>query len=80
MSQTPDPRRRLVARNETRKIGDPIRQTVTLTSRTGGLLSYYAKTRGLTESMVVEQALAQLFRGWRIGDPGASAGEGEAAA
>ena len=72
--------RRLVVRAEGRKAGETQKRSVELTIRTSGLLSYYAQTRRLTESMVVEQALQQLFRGMRISDPGGSAGEDEAAA
>lgn len=72
--------RRIVARPEKQEPADTIRHTITLPRRTSGLLAYYAQTRGLTESMVVAQALAAIFRGMRISDPGAGAGEEEAAA
>ncbi len=74
------PRRRIVAKTDGREPTGTIRHTVTLLTRTSGLLAYYAQTRKLTESMVVEQALAQLFRGMRVADPGAGAGEEDAAA
>lgn len=57
-----------------------IRHTITLPMRTSGLLAYYAQTRGLSESMVVNQSLRLLFKGLRIADPGANAGEEEEAA
>ena len=69
MSQTPDPRRRIVARPETSESPKTIRHTIALPPRLSGLLAYYAQTRRLTESMVVAQALGQLFRGMRVSDP-----------
>lgn len=67
--------RRIVHSAEPREAVKSKRHTVVLPLRTSGLLAYYAQTRGLTESMVVNQALASIFRGMRISDPGAGAGE-----
>jgi hypothetical protein len=73
-------RRRFVVKAEGQESAATIRHTITLPRRTSGLLAYYAQTRGLTQSNVVAQALAALFRGMRIADPGAGAGEEDAAA
>jgi hypothetical protein len=72
--------RRIVQKAEGQELPKTRRHSIALPRRTSGLLAYYAQTRGLTESMVVCQALAALFRGMRIADPGASAGEDEEAA
>lgn len=80
MPESTDRSRRIVARPEKPEPAKTIRHTVALPVRTSGLLAYWAQTRGLTESMVVNQALAHLFRGMRVADPGAGAGEEEAAA
>lgn len=72
--------RRLVVKADGQEPAKVKRHTVSLPVRLSGLLAYYAQTRGLTESMVVNQALSALFRGMRVSDPGAGAGEEEAAA
>ena len=80
MDEDRRPRRRLVVRAEGQEPAPTKRHTVALPLRLSGLLAYYAQTRGLTESNVVAQALAALFRGIRIADGGADAGKDEAAA
>lgn len=73
-------RKRFVVKADGQDSAEAKRHTVTLPTRLSGLLAYYAQTRGLTESMVVCQALTALFRGIRISDGAADAGEDEAAA
>jgi hypothetical protein len=80
MSEPKKSRKRIVAKPERVKIKDPVRTTANIERRTAGILAHYAKTRGMTESMVVERALSLFFQGWRITDPDAAAGEEEAAA
>lgn len=75
MSDEPRRTRRIVHSAQPREGPNMHRISVQLPSRTAGLLAYYAKTRKLTESMVVNQALSALLRGMRVSDPGAGAGE-----
>jgi hypothetical protein len=73
-------RKRFVVKAEGSDSAETQRHMVSMPTRLSGLLAYYAQTRGLTESMVVCQALTALFRGIRISDGAADAGEDEAAA
>jgi hypothetical protein len=79
MAEAKKPRKRIVDRPEKRKIEDPVRISPAIERRTAGILGYYAKTRGVSEAVVVETALSQLFEGWKITDPG-NVVQGEAAA
>lgn len=69
MSDRKKPRKRIVDAPEKRKIEDPVKIGPSIERRTAGILGYYAKTRGVSESIVVETALTRLFAGWKITDP-----------
>jgi hypothetical protein len=74
------PVRRIVRKAQPSSLPDRVKQSITLTRRTSGILSFVAKTRCRTESDVIEEALVKHFAGWRVGDPDDRAGEDEAAA
>ncbi len=80
MAEKKDPPRQPLVQQPPRQLAQDQKRSFTLTARTSGLLAYYAQTRRLTESMVVEQALRVLLRGMRVSDPGDNAGQDSEAA